>query len=419
MRGKICKMKTKFILLLLVITGNIQAQKENSVLWGTFQTELDKIMRVQTHNEFAINNENYIHFSDKEFMETILNTPIEQKGMDYIAQNYGKDSLFLIRNFACSVFEKIAANSTDSLSRQKAINYILDYTLYPSISRYLLTDFNEEAKQKIVKLVGRQYSEEEINFFSISQIRHDTIEFNHTFQLEIQDYIQKQKQRNAQEISYLEARKIIFQSRVSNSKEYLLKFPVRELSYMRSIIINAGQLNIQEAIPYLKEYANSDKYDEKIQMYAVCALAMMRVEDYEDKAVSYFDIDIYSLDTMLAKLINSQKVWYAYMNRLKSQKYSGNCPVAYCTITMLGNVLKDFPTTDRPWIERWIELENGVRIPVPSREMPIPLVPDECRSTEISAKVPINPNHIKITVDWMEANKGKYELIDPVTRTYQ
>ena len=414
------RMKTKFILLLLLINSNlIQAQKTDSTLWSSFQTELEKIIRVQTHNEFTINNEDYMHFSDKEFWNLLLNTPIEQKGMDYIAQNYGRDSLVFIRNFARSVFETIAAHSADSLSRQKAINYILDYALYPSISNYLLTDFNEEAKHKIIKLIRRQYSEEELNFFAVSESRRDTIRYNHIFQLSVQEYIQKQKQRNEQEISYQEASRMIFQSRVSDFKERLRKFPDHdiELMYLRCIILNAGQLNIKEAIPYLKEYANSDKYDEETRKHAACALAMMHVEDYEDRVVSYFDIDSYNLDTWLAKIINSQKVWYAYMGRLKSQKYDFYCPVAYSTMTMLSNVLKNFPTTDRPSIE-WVKLDDGGMLPIHSRVRPISLVPDECRSTESTTKVPINPAHIKIVVDWMEANKGKYELITPVTRTY-
>ena len=85
---------------------------------------------------------------------------------------------------------------------------------------------------------------------------------------------------------------------------------------------------------------------------------------------------------------------------------------------MLGKVLKNFPKTDRPWIEEWIELDDGVMLPIPSREKPIPLVPVECGLAERSTNVLLNPNHIKIVVDWMEANKGKYELITPVTRTY-
>ena len=173
------------------------------------------------------------------------------------------------------------------------------------------------------------------------------------------------------------------------------------------VIIISGQLHLKEAIPYLKEFANNEKYKDAMRTCAVFSLAIMRVEDFEDRAVAYFDIDTDSGDVEFAEAINSQKVWYAYMSRLKSQKYDGRCPVAYCTITRLGNVLKDFP------VYEWIELANGKIV-----YTPVPLVPAECGSTENSKKVPINPDHIKLIVGWMESNKGKYEPMQKIDRTF-
>jgi hypothetical protein len=133
----------------------------------------------------------------------------------------------------------------------------------------------------------------------------------------------------------------------------------------------------------------------------------MRVDDYEDRAAAYFGTDTNRAEMWLAGIINSQKVWYAFIHLLKSQRYDGKCPVAYSTISGLGNSLKDFP------VYEWIELADGKIL-----FTPVPLVPDECRDTESVKKVPINPDHITLVVGWMEANKGKYEPRRIIDRTF-
>jgi hypothetical protein len=57
---------------------------------------------------------------------------------------------------------------------------------------------------------------------------------------------------------------------------------------------------------------------------------------YEDRAVTYFDTDNYDHDTEFAEVINNQKIWYAYLRRLKSVKYMDKCPVTYSTVKDLG-----------------------------------------------------------------------------------
>jgi hypothetical protein len=201
---------------------------------------------------------------------------------------------------------------------------------------------------------------------------------------------------------------------LSNEQSFLLLFSkcttgkkrITEAVPSSSHLINIAQFDIKESIPYLKELANNGIES------AVYALAIMQVEDYEDKAVTYFDIDTYSYDYNWAEIINSQKVWYAYMSRLKSNKYVGYCPVSYRTIDELFYVLKDFP---RSIIRNLMEpLYDGMLVPVEVEK----IVPDDCYNTEISENIPINPDHIKIVVDWLEANKGKYELRQETDRTF-
>jgi len=412
-------MKTKLTLILLLIISNIYAQEKDSLLWSSFQTELDKIIRIQTENEFIINETDYKQYDKKEFIRLLLNTSIEQQGMDYIAQHYGKDSLVLVRKFVSSVIDEIATDSKNSLNRRKAINYLLDYSLSPSISQFLLTDFDNEAKQKIVRFFSRQYTEGEVNFYAVTQAKYDMIKSKEWYDYYIPNYIKEQKQKYKKKVSYEEVWELFYQTNIAKYKENFVKFPVNdyELHHLKYLILNVGLLNIQEAIPYLKEYADSDKYNDEMRMYAVCALAAMRVENYEDRAITYFDVDM-SGYTWLAEIINSQKVWYTYMRRLKSEKYNGYCPVAYSTIRILGNTLKKFPVTDRPRFETRVELDNGMIVGIPSEIKPIPLVPDDCGLSTQTTKTPINPDHIKVVVDWMESNKGKYELQREIDRAF-
>ena len=413
-------MKTKFIVLFLFIVCNSQAQELDSLQWSSFLTELDKIIQ-KTENEYLSRETVYKQHCRTGFMNLLLNTSIERKGMDYIIQRYGRDSLVLARKFASFVFDEIAHNSTDSLNRRTAINYLLDYSFNPSISQLLLTDFEEEAKQKIVKIIRQQYTKEEINFYATTQAKYDMNKCQDWYDnYYIPNYIKEQKQRYKKKVSYEEVWEHLYQTKILEYRESFVKFPVTNdgMSYLRYIILNAGLLNIQEAIPYLKEYANSEKYDEEIRMYAVCALAAMRVEDYEDRAVAYFDVDDTGY-TWIAEMIHSQKVWYAYIRRLKSEKYQGKCPVAYLTIRILGNTLKDFPKYlyDDDGTERWIESDDGT-VFLALKAIIAPLVPNECDMSTQVEKTPINPDHIKVVVDWMEANKGKYELQRKVDKTF-
>ena len=64
-----------------------------------------------------------------------------------------------------------------------------------------------------------------------------------------------------------------------------------------------------------------------------------------------------------------------------------------------------------------IELEDGILVR-PLKVIIAPLAPDDCGMSTQTKRTPVNPEHIKVVVDWMEANKGKYELQDKIERTY-
>ena len=406
-------MKSRFIVLLLCIVRSAQAQTTENELWNSFQNELNKIIQIQIENESKINRLEYTEYNNTKFMSLLLNTSIEEKGMDFVAQNYGNDSLVLVRKFICSVFNDIAINSTDSSHREKAINYLLSYSLYPSISQFLLTDFNEDIKQKILKIFNKQYSEKELNFYATNACRYDTVKYNNSFRLRIQEYMREQEKKNKTDVSYQEASKILYQLDVSRYKENILNFPVYsyDLRYLQRLILNIGQLNIREAIPYLIRYANSDTCNEETRKYAIFALATMQIENYEDKAVIYFNNDSTTNDIWLAQIINSQKIWYAYINRLKSEKYDDKCPIAYITIRNLGNALKDFP---KNYIRYLMEPKPDMIVPIELTA----LVTDECGMSTQTKKTLINPEYIKFVVDWMEANKEKYELQQKINKTF-
>jgi hypothetical protein len=201
-----------------------------------------------------------------------------------------------------------------------------------------------------------------------------------------------------------QVKQLIYQLQVEEKIESFYN-NIPEDNFNRLMII-AAQLNITETVPYLKKYADSEEYKKSIQKYAVFSLACMRIEDYEQKAVEYFRTDNYIQSRSIQKIINSQDIWYTYIERLKSQKYWGNCPVAYETIRDLCLILSDFP--DRyPPKEKQTSLYHT---PEPY------LIPDDCGFTD--EPVPIDAEVIKIVVDWMEKNKGNYKLLSSVEKTY-
>jgi hypothetical protein len=276
------------------------------------------------------------------------------------------------------------------------------------LSYYLLEDFDDSIKQKIMQLYKREPSKN-LSFLIETAIQQKMRVYSNSYDRQINDSIKKYNHAK----SYEDFKEQIFQSEISNEINKILNE-----NPSHKIMIISGQLNLQEAIPYLKEYVSNPTYNEETKMYAVCALAIMRVEDYEDRAATYYDIDHNSSSTRLAEIINSQKVWYTFMRRLKSEKYDGKCPEAYFVIRSLGRTLKKFPITDRPRFEDYIELDNGMIVGIPSKIEPVRIVPDDCGMADNTKKIPINPDHIKIVVDWMEANKGKYELQQKIERTF-
>ena len=185
----------------------------------------------------------------------------------------------------------------------------------------------------------------------------------------------------------------------SDKKNFINQLP------SHSILIDAAQLNLKETIPYLEAYVNDEKYEDYYKKYAICALAYMRIGNYGKVAVKYFEGDDDDRDNIrLAKYLNNQDIWYTYIQRLQSKKYYGNCPVAYRSINSLASTLKNFPKYYPP--------EPGWTISIRL------LVPEDCDMSTRSKKVPIDEGVISIVVNWMEASKGKYELIEPIERTF-
>jgi hypothetical protein len=397
-------MKIKVFLLCIVwlFWSNIQARETDS-LWNTFMKELDEIvLQEKAHPAERFDNS---YSRNGKIINILMNSPIEERGLEYMFQNFGRDSLPNVRDFLRGVFYQIARKSDNQSARKTAIKYNFalpeatiraSFAFEPNLLGTRLGDFDDNLKQELMKQYTRQFTDEELTFYAESQIKYWK---RHKNDYDIRNVIKKHQDT----ISYEEGKKILFDSLVFEYKERL-----RNAMPSDRIMVLSGRLHLQEAIPYLKEYANDNTFDRR--EYAIYALATMRVEDYEDRAVTYFDIDAASNDTWIARIINSQKIWYAYMRRLKSEKYDGFCPVAYSTIRHLGDVLKDFPITDRPWFEGYFEFDDGMRILIPSKIEPVRIVPDECGMSNQKGKTLINLDHIKVVVDWMEANKGKYEL---------
>ena len=399
-------MKTKLILICLLFSlNNIQAQETDS-LWNAFKKTLNEIVLQERGKAYKLDYFNDSYSSNK-LINILINSPVEEQGLEYIFQNFRRDSLPNVRDFVCDFFYYIARYSDNESARKKAIEYNFALSPEPDLSGLKLEDFNDILKQELMKQYTRQFTEEELSFFAESYVKYWMRYDKKVYDYIITDTIKKYQDT----ISYEEAKEIVFNSKISEYKQ-----KIQNTTPSPEVMIISGQLNMQETIPYLEGYANDSTYSKR--RYAAYALAVMCVDDYEDKIVSDFDIDIASDDMRFAEIINSQKVWYAYMRRLKSQKYSGKCPVSYLTTRSLGYILKDFPTTDRPLIESYIEFDDGVKLPILSEIEPVRIVPDGCGLSTQKEKTPINPDHIKVVVDWMEANKGKYELRQKIDRTF-
>ena len=405
-------MKTKTTLIILAITTSVlQAQLPDS-LWTVFKKELNEIV-LQEKGNTTYNFDNSFSRNGK-LTNILMNSPIEEQGLEYMFQNFGRDSLPNVRDFLRGVFHNIARNSNNKSARKAAIKYSFalpeatigsGYALFfePRIYGLRFGDFDDDLKQELMKLYTRQFSDEELSFYAESHIKYRMKASMNSYEIMITDSVKKYQGV----ISYEDAKEKIFQSEVSVYKQRL-----QNATPSYRILINTAQLNMTEAIPYLEKYANEGRE------YAVYALAYMGVGDYLTRSIQYFSTDDDRDDRRIASVMNNQDIWYAYIHRIKSEKYVNNCPVAYRTISDLGYLLKDFPITDRPWFEDTAELPNGMIILIPSKIEPVRIVPDDCGMSTQAIKTPINPDHIKVVVDWMEANKGNYELQRNIDRTF-
>ena len=247
-------MTYKFIITIIVATvffSNIIAQNTDSLI-NKIQENLPEIAEFTKKQE--LNQRKGFANSIDKFVDVFINTELESETVEFIIKNYSNNSLLEIRSFAAKVLHIVAEYSNDSIVRQKSLHTLLVNYLNPSISQLFINDFDMYAK--IV-------------------------------------------------LSFDNAKQQIYDLEISKFKEKALK-PTTDLWH----ILDAGQLNIREVIPYLIEYANNNIYDENVKKYAICSLATMQVDDYEERAAQYFDIDTYANDISLATkriFINKRK----------------------------------------------------------------------------------------------------------------
>lgn len=394
------------LLLLLLCNIKTQAQETDS-LWTSFIKELDK--GVKTENEMAYINRvrisDYNYDSRMNIIGTILDTPIEDKAIDYMFIKFRLYSLVNVRSHIRQILYEIAYKSNNHLSRKKAINYmfdIYDTSIYPKLKGLWIDDFDEELKLKVMRLINHKYSDEELSFFSETIVKQEMLTYKVTLDYQIKDTIKKYKNI----FLYDEVKEKMYQLEVNKIKNDFLNN--NHIQNVCELFIIAAQLNIMEAIPYLKIYADSEINNDSYKYYAICGLASLRVDDYEQKSLMYFDIDTYDKDIWIPQIINSQYIWYAYLRRLQSEKYLSKCPVSYLTMRDLATILLDFPLR---YPSKDTTLATGLfKNPEPY------LITDDCGISE--EPIPIDKEVIKIAIDWMEKNKGKYELQHKIIKTF-
>ena len=408
-------MKMKLILLLLLVISDMQAQETDS-LWNAFTQEVSIIASRENRDARFMGSPSKI----ERVANMIMDSTSEKCALKHLQQKLCRHPFPNVRDFAGQVLHRVARNSNNQSVRQRAIGYLFCCYLVPdeALSGLLLNDFDDRLKKKIMMQLRRQFAEENVSFFAesyaIFQMRDRMVSVEahlpmvNAVSLMIVDKIQSHQDT----ITHEEARNLVFNSFVSEFKQ--------RITPSDRVLMIAGQLNMQEAIPYLIEFANEGR------IYAVYALATMRVGDFEYRAANDFKIDTERDDMRIAQIINSQKVWYAYRYRLKSQEYNNrNCPVAYLTMNSLGHTLKGFPYIQHEF-ERWVPYIDGVQQPPP------PPPPLRCIVLEIQevirnycftgitphSRIPINPEHIGHVLRWMEINKGNFQVQQKIDRTY-
>ena len=380
-------MKTRIILLTfasLLLSKNAFAQEDKDVLWSNFRVALDEEvtrMRARERSDRILNLESLF-----------LDTPIERKVVEYLAETFARDTIPNIRSWIGRTMKVVAHHSNDSISRQQAILFILDTSLAsPRLSRLLLSDFNDNIQQQIMKIYRLEPTESII--FSVERtIRNQFMVNQSFFNRRKNELLQQYGNTKSDE----EIRQQVYEITFAEEMDRVLR---NRLSL--SLIILTGQLNMREAIPYLKEIANDDEH--RYSRYAKYALATMRVGDFEERAARDFEIDTLRWDVHFARIINSQKVWNAYLYRIKSERHYGDCPVAYLTIIALDDAVK-------------VRMPDGVP-PMPSPSFGLR---DACSRTTACPRVtvPIDPDVIRFAVIWMREGKGRFELREEVIRAF-
>jgi trans-2-enoyl-CoA reductase len=95
-------------------------------------------------------------------------------------ENFKHSPLVNLRSYIRRILYEIAGNSANSSSRQKALSCtfdIYDKSIFPKLDNLWLKDFNDEIKQKILKLISHQYTKKDLLFYSESIVRQDMITF--------------------------------------------------------------------------------------------------------------------------------------------------------------------------------------------------------------------------------------------------
>ena len=397
-------MKTSIILLtflLLFLSENIAAQQGNGSLWrivvpyeNADKDSLWNVFRVAFDERIAqARAEDNFRPSVGGLNNFVFRSPIERKTVEYLAETFAQDTIPGVRNLAGEIMREVARRSNDSISRQQAIHFILDTSLSPELSHFFLRDFDDSMRQKIMELF-KQEPTEQLSFLVETSVRSRMRRDHFAFNRQVNELLKQYGDTKSDKEIWQQ----IYKAELSAEMERVLR---ERLSF--NTIILVAQLNMQEAIPYLKKMANDELHIHKHA--AAYALAIMRVEDFEERIVPRFEIDTHRYDIRLASIINSQKVWYAYIHRIKSEKYSGDCPVAYRTIMALDDVLR-------------IRMKPGLPPPV----LLLRNIRAAClrMGDDLPWRVPIDPDIISAAVRWMRMGKyeGRFELRYEVVRAY-
>lgn len=301
-----------------------------------------------------------------------------------LLSNYRSDSLLLqdLDELPLFLLYSYATSSFDEL-RQKSLELFFDlYRFGVSdggywISEYRLSDFTTSVKKKIINIIsGVEYTSDERE----AMFQYELHQKRKSLGKDTEFFRKQLKRVENEDVASVQDRLIVNIARnISSSRK-------ADQSITPGIVLLAGWLGLKDAIPYMEEFIEKNKY----VVESKYALTRMGVNTFEDELFSKMkDVDIAWCDLMYIQPDDFVDICIAYLEN-GNTKYSRG-PVAgniYITVPEICNFFRIFKE------------ENGLIMDFPY----------ENYSDDLNCDVPYKVK--KEVIAWLKENKEKVQFLE-------